>query len=529
VEEESKIAVTPSPPPCSPRKRLRSGGSEGREGSPARRQLLSLPLRRQGGCAPARGEEGADPLDLAGKQVSKMGNISMEGEGREGAPPPLLTCPMCPYTDREAASLQEHVNRLHLDSLSPAPNPHACPLCPATFANATLLQGHFAAQHPDTPSPSPASPPSPACPVCGGTGWSPEQLQLHVDSHFASTSGEGGQGARVGGGRAREEEDRARRAREEEEQFASLQAQYGMGEQGNYGSQAAAGLRRAVVAGNLSVIDYYEKSAGLAESSRSGLDDGTSMTPKITSILRGLSASSHGVAETLLAARTDHYAAAWGDKGWGCGFRNLQMLLSCLLHSTLYRDTVAGAALCNRNLGGGGGVPSIPRLQAVVEAAWRAGFDRAGCEQLGGRLVNSRKWIGATEVATLLSYCGVDTEILDFHAPSAPDGSHPRLFDWVVRYFRRAKAVTPPLYLQHQGHSRTIVGAEVVAGGGQRLLVLDPSHSPASLGENTMRLVRKSLASMRSKQYQVVAVVGLLGSAAEREGKKVIVSRRIPE
>ena len=28
---------------------------------------------------------------------------------------------------------------------------------------------------------------------------------------------------------------------------------------------------------------------------------------------------------------------------------------------------------------------------------------------------------------------------------------------------------------------------------------------------------------------QVVAVVGLLGSAAEREGKKVIVSRRIPE
>ena len=30
-----------------------------------------------------------------------------------------------------------------------------------------------------------------------------------------------------------------------------------------------------------------------------------------------------------------------------------------------------------------------------------------------------------------------------------------------------------------QGHSRTIVGAEVVAGGGQRLLVLDPSHSPA--------------------------------------------------
>ena len=36
-----------------------------------------------------------------------------------------------------------------------------------------------------------------------------------------------------------------------------------------------------------------------------------------------------------------------------------------------------------------------------------------------------------------------------------------------------------------QGHSRTIVGADVVAGGGQRLLVLDPSHSHARCGTTT--------------------------------------------
>lgn len=55
------------------------------------------------------------------------------------------------------------------------------------------------------------------------------------------------------------------------------------------------------------------------------------------------------------------------------------------------------------------------------------------------------------------------------------------------------------------------------------------SHILCSLGENTLRLVRKSLGSMKSKQYQVVAVVGRLGDARSREGKKVIVSRRIPE
>ena len=38
----------------------------------------------------------------------------------------------------------------------------------------------------------------------------------------------------------------------------------------------------------------------------------------------------------------------------------------------------------------------------------------------------------------------------------------------------------PPLYFQHQGHSRTIVGVEVMksdGGGGVRLLVFDPSNS----------------------------------------------------
>ena len=38
----------------------------------------------------------------------------------------------------------------------------------------------------------------------------------------------------------------------------------------------------------------------------------------------------------------------------------------------------------------------------------------------------------------------------------------------------------PPLYFQHQGHSRTIVGVEIMksdGGGGVRLLVFDPSNS----------------------------------------------------
>ena len=43
-----------------------------------------------------------------------------------------------------------------------------------------------------------------------------------------------------------------------------------MDEQGNFGSQASSGLRKAVVSGQLSVVDYYERSAGLVESQRWG-------------------------------------------------------------------------------------------------------------------------------------------------------------------------------------------------------------------------------------------------------------------
>jgi len=52
-------------------------------------------------------------------------------------------------------------------------------------------------------------------------------------------------------------------------------------------------------------------------------------------------------------------------------------------------------------------MPSVKRLQQLIEYAWSAGFDEAGCRQLGGKLVDTRRWIGATEIYALLSFLGV--------------------------------------------------------------------------------------------------------------------------
>ena len=48
-------------------------------------------------------------------------------------------------------------------------------------------------------------------------------------------------------------------------------------------------------------------------------------------------------------------------------------------------------------------IPSIPKIQRLIEAAWQKGFDLQGSEQLGGKVINTTKWIGATEIVATLS------------------------------------------------------------------------------------------------------------------------------
>lgn len=88
--------------------------------------------------------------------------------------------------------------------------------------------------------------------------------------------------------------------------------------------------------------------------------------------------------------------------------------------------------------------------------------------------------------------------------------------------YERKKENSLPSFV---GHSRTIIGVEQLGGaeGGVRLLVLDPSHSPAQVSQllhtqtapAAIRLLRKPLSSMRAKQYQMVVVAGLMQTEIE--------------
>jgi len=223
----------------------------------------------------------------------------------------------------------------------------------------------------------------------------------------------------------------------------------------------------------------------------------------------------------------DHISSTWLDQGWSCGYKNFQMLLSSLRHDPQYSTHLFGQ---NRD------IPSVSYLQNLIEKAWTAGFDSEGREQLNGRLVNSTKWIGPTELMACLANLNIKTELFDFHQPKTIEKSsaYKYLFEWIRNYFQRQQEnIIHPLYLQHEGHSRTIVGYEQFRNGQIRLLIFDPSTSKNDI-ENFLKkpndkahIFRRSLQSFQKPVYQILVVQGLL-RPDERETTKRLHSTKVP-
>ncbi|KAI7882091.1 peptidase family C78-domain-containing protein [Mucor mucedo] len=178
------------------------------------------------------------------------------------------------------------------------------------------------------------------------------------------------------------------------------------------------------------------------------------------------------VSAYLCSPTTDHLSSGFMDLGWGCGYRNCQMLMSFL-----ERQNEDGEPLLKSVL-------DIAGIQFLIEKAWKEGFDSLGAAQLDNRVFKTRKWIGTTEVYTLFTYLGIRSTIIDFHQPG-PQKLHNDMLDWIQSYFTPAQTTEqtnvyitdrPPLYLQHQGHSRTVVGIEVLKSGKRNLILFDPGR-----------------------------------------------------
>uniref|UniRef100_A0A8C9T956 Zinc finger-containing ubiquitin peptidase 1 n=1 Tax=Scleropages formosus TaxID=113540 RepID=A0A8C9T956_SCLFO len=443
-----------------------------------------------------------------------------------------FSCPMCALVCSDCFVLQEHVE-LHLDATQ-------VKVKGTIYGTQSILDSTYAAYTPRH-----------TCSFCFFNCFLDGFLEdFESDLQLAR--------------QLQEEEDlRSRRqeAKREAEDFKKLQGQYGLDGRGGYRRQLETCMERAVSRGHMAPLEFHRKKAEVMECLASGVDDGKSRTSGLMAALyEYYLKNGQDIANVWLSAETDHYSSSEGDRGWGCGYRNFQMLLSSLQKMELYRDCLTD-----------GTVPSIPRVQALIEEAWREGADPQGASHFKHRLQGTRAWIGkavrcftaAPVVSVLcLSYCveivdcqglcAVDrARIVDFDQPTGPGSTHPKLFEWVKTYFsasssrgarlppRVAKSSQPPIYLQHQGHSRTIVGMEQKKNGTLCLLVFDPGCPledmrrllTPGLGASSVRLFRKFPSQLKHKQYQVVSAEGVLSPEEKQlqiETSKTLRAERIP-
>jgi hypothetical protein len=111
------------------------------------------------------------------------------------------------------------------------------------------------------------------------------------------------------------------------------------------------------------------------------------------------------------------------------------------------------------------------------------------------------------------------TELIDIHKPSdtrTTIGSV--LFKFVRQYFEKESQDSTkhiyPIYLQHDGHSRTIVGIE--CGKTDNLIIFDPSTNLKRVEEfkknpiKSMNLFRRNVNGFKKNEYQLLIIRGFL-------------------
>jgi len=219
-----------------------------------------------------------------------------------------------------------------------------------------------------------------------------------------------------------------------------------------------------------------------------------------------------------LPCQIDFYYSTKSDRGWGCGYKNVQMLLSFIKSEK---------ELLSYN-----NVPPISVLQECIERAWKMGFDHIAALQQGGSLKQTEKWVGTSEIASLLLSFGIRAQIFEFHTKSSGKSGNKDLFEFIWNHFTSNTTWKSPLYLQHKGHSRTVVGVSQQLTKPRTILVFDPSVQGtklrSSLSSGNFGIVEKTLDSFYQPEYQIVLVKDKI-KLTEREildSRKLVVQQK---
>lgn len=200
-------------------------------------------------------------------------------------------------------------------------------------------------------------------------------------------------------------------------------------------------------------------------------------TPNLIPVLARLSFLDRKIARAFYCNPFIRHVAKLDKEGGFCGYRNIQMLISYI------RDAQAPGHehFDHKRL------PSILKLQDMIECAWDAGYNSSGRTETGGIRL-TRKYIGTPEAQALLLSLGLSAEAVAFTSKSK-DEAYTSMIEAICNHFDDGTETAnpdkviitdkPPLFFQHQGHSMTVVGVEIDVKHQANLVVFDPMYKPA--------------------------------------------------
>ena len=200
-------------------------------------------------------------------------------------------------------------------------------------------------------------------------------------------------------------------------------------------------------------------------------------TPNLVPVLARLSYLDRTVERAFYCSPEVRHVCKMHREGGFCGYRNIQMMVSYIQDA---------GAVGSRHFPGER-LPSILKLQQLIEDAWDKGFNSSGRVETGG-IKYTRKYIGTPEAQALLMSLQIPCEATAFTTTKEVDGFETMLCA-VCEYFdddttkdnvdKVVITEKPPIYFQHRGHSMTIVGVEQRLEGAVNLVVFDPMFNPS--------------------------------------------------
>jgi zinc finger-containing ubiquitin peptidase 1 len=200
-------------------------------------------------------------------------------------------------------------------------------------------------------------------------------------------------------------------------------------------------------------------------------------TPNLVPVLARLSQIDSTVLRAFYCDPRVCHVAKLPKEGGFCGYRNIQMQVSYIRNA----QAPGHEHFPGRRL------PSILKLQDMIEDAWDHGYNSAARVETGG-IRMTRKYIGTAEAQALYLSLGVQAEPAAFSSPNKKD-AYLAMMGTVCSYFDNDSASNatdkvvmtdkPPLFFQHHGHSMTVVGVELDCQGLTNLVVFDPTYNPS--------------------------------------------------